>query len=202
MFSMKNAALVGLAAADRTLFAPVASPYGQVETAYAPTVAGAYGMSADAMVPVQPMEFVQPEPQGSDQTWLFAGVGALALVGAYAARSGSPSAVATLDDEDLESATIATLGVGGAAPKKKEEGGGLLAFLMSGRKAFNDGTFGELELLSGATRRPSDDPASLANRFKIKYDTRSRKVEKAKAQPKARPITTWRSKTPDSSLYK
>jgi len=198
MFSMKNAALVGIAAADRTLFAPVAAPYGQVTTAYEPAVAGAYATSADAMLPVQPVEFVQPEPQGSDsQTWLW-GVGALALVGAAAARSAAPSSVAALDEEDLESARIATLAVKG----KKQEGEGLLAFLMSGRKAFNDGTFGELELLSGATRRAADDPTSLNNRFKIKYDTRARKAPKKTAKKAGgATLTTWRSKNPDKKLY-
>jgi len=208
MFSMKNAALLGIAAADRTLFAPVASPYGQV--AYEPNVAGPYAMSADAMLPVQPVEYVQAEPQGSDQTWLFAGFGALAVVGAYAAKaSASPSAVATLDEDDLESALegrVAMLGVGGAG-KEKLQGPkqGILAFLMSGRKGFNDGSFGELELLSGATRRASDSKEALNDRFKIKYDGRSRKAAKAKTAPKrstGAPTVAWRSKNPDANLYK
>jgi len=208
MFSMKNAALVGIAAADRTLFAPVAAPYGQVTTAYEPAVAGAYATSADAMLPVQPVEFVQPEPQGSDsQTWLL-GVGALALVGAAAARSAAPSSVAALDEDDIESARIATLAIEGRQDGKKKAGAGrdkggfsLTKFLMSGRKGFNDGSFGELELLSGATRRPSDDPTSLSNRFKIKYDTRDR-VQKKRVQKKVETVSVgWRSKKPDPNLY-
>jgi len=219
MFSMKNAALVGLASADRTLFAPVASPYGQVTTAYEPAIAGAYPMSADAMVPVQPVEFVQAEPQGSDSTWLFAGVGALALVGAYASRSAAPSSVATLDEEDLESARIATLGVGGAglnnplgqeklSEKNKGTGifGGwsLTGFLMQGRRggaAGNDGTFGELEYLSGAARPAADNSKVLNNRFKILYDERSRKVVKAKRDTSEKVTGAWRSKNPSTFLY-
>jgi len=202
MFSMKKAALVGLASADRTLFAPVAAPYGQVTGAYEPAV-GAYPMSADAMVPVQPVEFVQPEPQDS-QTWLWAGVGAVALVGAYAARS-APSAVASIDEEDLECARIATLGVGGAErqpEKKKGQGWSLTGFLMSGRKS-NDGKFGELELLSGAARPGADEAGQLNNRFKILYDNRPRKAAKAKAKPKAPKVTGgWGSKNPQTNLYK
>lgn len=72
---------------------------------------------------------------------------------------------------------------------------------MSGRKGFNDGSFGELELLSGATRRPSDDPTSLSNRFKIKYDTRDR-VQKKRVQKKVETVSVgWRSKKPDPNLY-
>jgi len=200
MFSMKNAALVGLAAADRTLFTPVASPYGQVATPYEPAVASAYALSPEAFA--QPVDFVQTEPPRSDsQTWLFAGAGALALVGAYAARAGEPSPVAALDEDDLESARIATLGVGGA---EKKQGWSLTSFLMSGRKT-NDGKFGELELLSGATRKPSDDPSSLSNRFKILYDTRG-KAKAKKAAPKragaGKSPVTWRAAKPDPKLYK
>jgi hypothetical protein len=209
MFSMKNAALVSLASADRTLFAPVAAPYGQVTTAYEPAVAGAYPMSADAMLPVQPVEFVQPEPQGSDSTWLFAGVGALALVGAYAARSAEPSPVATLDEADLESARIATLGVGGAGKqerqpeKKKGAGWSLTSLLMSGRKGFNDGSYGEMEYLSGAARRPADDFSNLNNRFKMRYDTRSQSKAKKVVTKRDEKVTgAWRSKNPTSDLYK
>jgi len=217
MFSMKNAALVGLASADRTLFAPVAAPYGQV--AYEPAVVGAYPMDVNAMAPVQQVEFVQPEPQDSDSTWLFAGVGALALVGAAAARSQTPSAVAALEEEDLESARIATLGVGGAGgflggkglgknqevqqEKKKGEGGfSLTGFLMSGRKGFNDGSFGEMEYLSGAARTGADDASNLNNRFKIKYDERPRKAAVKKFERKETVTGAWRSKNPMNNLYK
>jgi len=214
MHSMKNAALLGLASADRTLFAPVAAPYGQ---AYEPAFAGAYAMSADAMFPVQvPVEFAQPEPtSGSDsQTWLIAGVGALALVGAAAARSSKPSAVAALDEEDLEFARVAMLGVGGGAnqerqkERRKGQGWTLTSFLMQGRRggaAGNDGTFGELEYLSGAARPASDDPSVLNNRFKMKYDTRERTVKKQKFVRKAQETDSrgaWRSKNQMSSLYK
>lgn len=213
MFSMKNAALVGLAAADRTLFAPVASQYGQAASpygqavAYDPAFAGAYAMSADAyaqpMEYVQPVEFVQPE-QGSDsQTWVL-GLGALALVGAAAARATqASSSVAALDEVDIETAQrVATLGVGGAG-KSQAEAGGLLGFLMSGRRGADGKADGSLELLSGVTRRAVDNPQSLANRFKVKYDTRvvskggaKKVVKKSGAGP-----VTWRSKNKDTSLY-
>jgi hypothetical protein len=206
MFSMKNAALVGLAAADRTLFTPVAQPYGQVATAYEPALATAY--AADAFA--QQLEFVQPEPQRQDSpTWLWAGAGALAVVGAASlARSGNPSAVAALDEDDLESARIATLGVGGA---EKKNPWSLTGFLMSGRKTVNLAKTerkyqgdGGLELLSGATRKPSDDSGVLSDRFKILYDTRIRpKARAGRGQAKAQQkvMTTWRSKNPTKSLY-
>jgi len=74
-------------------------------------------------------------------------------------------------------------------------------FLMSGRKGFNDGSFGELELLSGATRTPIDDPKSLANRFKMKYDSRPR-IQKKRVEKKEQAISVgWRSKNQTSILY-
>merc|ERR1719482_2196898 len=91
-------------------------------------------MSADAYA--QPMEYVQPvefvQEEGSDsQTWVL-GLGALALVGAAAARATqAPSSVASLDEVDIETAQrVATLGVGGAGKKSQAEAGGLLGFLM------------------------------------------------------------------------
>lgn len=213
MFSMKNAALVGLATADRTLFAPVASQYGQVASpygqavAYDPAVAGAYAMSADAyaqpMEYVQPVEFVQPE-QGSDsQTWVL-GLGALALVGAAAARATqASSSVAALDEVDIETAQrVATLGVGGAG-KSQADAGGILGFLMSGRRGVDGKTDGSLELLSGLTRPAVDNPQELNRRFKVTYDTRDRKQGGPRKAVKSsgKGPTTWRSKNKDTSLY-
>jgi hypothetical protein len=217
----KSAALLGLAAADRSLFAPVAAPVSQqLAPAYQPA---AYALSADAVAPpmnlVQPVEYFQPadyvaaEPQGADsQFWLWTGVGALAVLGAAAARS-EPSAVADLDGEDLESARIATLAVGGETgrPKRLLEKNagpqkGLLAFLMRGRKD-TDGTFGKLEILSGATKPGSDTPKMLNERFQILYDTRGLKQgQKVKAQKAAKKTDTdtrgaWRSKNPTKGLY-
>jgi hypothetical protein len=139
-----------------------------------------------------------------------AGVGALALVGAYGARSAQPSAVAALDEEDLESARIAMLGVGGGQQerqkeKKKSDGWTLTSFLMQGRRggaAGNDGSFGELEYLSGAARPGADDPSVLNNRFKMRYDTRlqTKKVKKFERKEEVR--GAWRSKNPTNTLYK
>jgi hypothetical protein len=213
MFSMKNAALVGLAAADRTLFTPVTSPYGQVASpygqavAYDPAVAGAYAMSADAFA--QPMEYVQPvefvQEQGSDsQTWVL-GLGALALVGAAAARATqAPSSVASLDEVDIETAQrVATLGVGGAGKKSQADAGGLLGFLMSGRRGADGKADGSLELLSGLTRKGSDNPEVLNNRFKINYDTRERAKagSKRSVNKKTAGPVTWRSQKKDTNLY-
>jgi hypothetical protein len=211
MFSMKNAALVGLAAADRNLFTPVAQPYayGQVATAYEPALATAYAADAFAQPEPQFVQYVQPEPQRQDSTWLWAGAGALAVVAAASvAKSSSPSAVAALDEDDLESARIATLGVGGA---EKKNPWSLTGFLMSGRKTVNLAKTerkyqgdGGLELLSGATRKPSDDSGVLSDRFKILYDTRIRpKARAGRGQAKAQQkvMTTWRSKNPTKSLY-
>ena len=124
----------------------------------------------------------QPE-QGSDsQTWVL-GLGALALVGAAAARATqASSSVAALDEEDLEVARVATLAVKG----KKEEPWSLTSFLMGGRKSFRGENTGELELLSGVLKPKSDEPGQLASRFKIGYDTRARSAAKAKAKPKAK----------------
>merc|ERR1719453_209640 len=201
MSSLKHAALLGFAGADRTLSAPA---YGSAPVYSAP--AGAYAMSAEAFA--QPMEVVQPveyvnyvpaEPtSGADsQFWLWTGVGALA------ARSGGlaqPSAVADLDAADLESARIATLAVGGK--KGKDQQGGLLSWLMSGRKSFDGKTESELELLSGAARPGALQ--TLNKRFEFGYDTRPKAKAKAKAKPKAggKQITTWRSSKPTTGLYK
>jgi hypothetical protein len=158
--------------------------------------------AADAFA--QPLEFVQPEPQRQDSTtWLWAGAGALAVVAAASvAKSSSPSAVAALDEDDLESARIATLGVGGA---EKKNPWSLTGFLMSGRKSFNGKYQQELELLSGATQKPSDDPTKLSERFKILYDTRVKPKARAGGGAKsktAKKMTTWRSKNPQTNLYK
>merc|ERR1719224_45352 len=96
------------------------------------------------------------------------------MVGAAAAaRNGQTSAVAALDEEDLEVARVARLAVKG----KKEEPWSLTSFLMGGRKSFRGDNTGELELLSG--------------------------VLKPKAKPKAagRQVTAWRSKNSQSNLY-
>merc|ERR1711988_1046268 len=57
-------------------------------------------------------------------------------------------------------------------PKEKKPQG-LAEWLMSGRK-------GELELLSGATRKED-----VAKRFDITYDTRPRKAAKSTGNPKS-----------------
>jgi len=131
---------------------------------------------------------------------LWTGAGAMAMVGAAAAaRNGQTSAVAALDEEDLEVARVATLAVKG----KKEEPWSLTSFLMGGRKNFRGETNGELELLSGVTKPKADEAGQLASRFKIGYDTRSRNAPKAKAKAKAtgRGVTAWRSKNQQSNLY-
>lgn len=202
MCSFKNAALLGLAAADRSLFTPVAAPYGQLAqpvTYGAPVnAANAYMMSADAFA--QPLDagYATEAPNADSQFWLLAGAGALALGAAAAALPRAPSAVAALDEADLESARVATLAV-----KGKEEPWSFTSFLQGPRKAFDGAVNGELELLSGVGRPASDSAAQLDKRFKIGYDTRSRKAPKsaAKPKPKAKPVTTWRSKASDSRLY-
>merc|ERR1719321_972386 len=94
--------------------------------------------------------------------------------------------------------------VGGAGPrqerqkeKKKGQGWTLTSFLMQGRRggaAGNDGSFGELEYLSGAARPASDDPSVLNNRFKMKYDTRTRVNKVKKFERKEEVRGAWRSK--------
>jgi hypothetical protein len=218
----KSAALLGLTAADRALFAPVAAPLGQQQLAYQPAV---YAPSVEAVAPmnlVQPVEYAQPveyvqyeyaaaEPQGADsQFWLWTGVGALAVLGAAAARRSEPTAVADLDEEDLESAArIATLAVGGKGTPKK--GFNLTEFLMSGRKSLEKGNKGkevEMELLlSGANKPGSDSKARLDNRFRVSYDTRGlrqggRVVNRKTAQKQETDKRgAWRSKNPTKSLY-
>lgn len=209
MSTLKNAALLGLAAGDRVMFAPVSAPtmpYGQVAystpgSAVVPAATSAYALSGEAFA--QPVEYLTvsenaaPSASSDTQFWLWTGAGALAVLGAAAAR-GKPSAVAEVDVEvDLESARIAMLAAGG----KKEQPWSLTSFLMGGRKDKFGRTNNELELLSGAFRKPADDPSELNARFKIGYDTRSRKAAKAKAKPKAKPIVAWRSKASSSNLY-
>lgn len=210
MSTLKNAALLGLAAGDRVMFAPVSAPtmpYGQVAygtpgSAVVPAATSAYALSGEAFA--QPVEYLTvsetaaPSASSDTQFWLWTGAGALAVLGAAAAR-GKPSAVAEVDVEvDLESARIAMLAAGG---KKKDQPWSLTNFLMGGRKdKFGRNNF-ELELLSGATRKAADDPSELNARFKIGYDTRSRKVVKPKAKPKAKPVVAWRSKNSSSNLY-
>jgi len=198
MSTLKNAALLGLAAGDRVMFAPVAAPtapYGQVAYSTAPEAASAYALSAEAFA--QPVEYIQPVSENAaPQFWLWTGAGALAVLGAAAAAGRKPSAVADLEEADLESARIATLGVGGER-QKKENPWSLTNFLMSGRKDRFGKTNNELEILSGVTKPNSDDPRELNNRFKISYDTRGLKnnsgAGRPKAKPKAKSVTTFRS---------
>jgi len=157
---------------------------------------------------VQPVEYVnyvpaEPTSGADSQFWLWTGVGALAVLGATAARSGGlaqPSAVADLDAADLESARIATLAVGGK--KKKDEPWSLANWLMSGRKSFDGKMESELELLSGAARPGALE--TLGKRFQIGYDTRPRTQAKPKAKAKTsgKGVTAWRSSKPTSNLYK
>ena len=134
------------------------------------------------------------------------GVGALAVCGAALAARRPASAVANLDEEDLESARIATLGVGGGTPKENQSRvQGFLGFLSGNRKNFNDGKFGELELLTGLVREDADTAGSLNRRFQINYDTRSRggpkKSVRAGGTTAAKGATAWRSKNPQTNLY-
>jgi len=209
MPGLKHAALLGLAAGDQSLFAPAAAPFAQLTAPVsAPAVAGpVYALGGDAItqpVAQPPVEYVQlVEPTADSQFWWVAGLGALAAVGAAAAKGRPASAVADLDSTDLEAATsIAMLGVGGQSGlenrtsnanygrgnKGKFQGGkkgnektfglgNLTGFLMQGRRTKGDqggGTIGELELLSGVVRPDSDNAEVLANRFKITYDTRTK----------------------------
>jgi hypothetical protein len=237
MPGLNHAALLGLAAGDQSLFAPAAAPFAQLTAPVsAPAVAGpVYALGGDAiMQPVAqpPVEYVQlVEPTADSQFWWVAGLGALAAVGAAAAK-GRPAAVADLDTTDLEAArSIAMLGVGGQFNRSGQEKatsnanygkqskfvggkgetpfGNLTGFLMQGRRSKGEEggqTRGELELLSGVVRPDSDNAEVLANRFRVTYDTRTKAGPK-KLQSANRGKATrtgnvgFRSKNPTNYLY-
>merc|ERR1719453_1628115 len=172
MSSLKHAALLGFAGADRTLSAPA---YGSAPVYSAP--AGAYAMSAEAFA--QPMEVVQPveyvnyvpaEPtSGADsQFWLWTGVGALAVGG----------------------------------KKGKDQQGGLLSWLMSGRKSFDGKTESELELLSGAARPGALQTLNKRFEFGYDTRPKAKAKAKANPKAGGKQITTWRSSKPTTGLYK
>jgi len=236
MPGLKHAALLGLAAGDQSLFAPAAAPFAQLTAPVsAPAVAGpVYALGGDAItqpVAQPPVEYVQlVEPTADSQFWWVAGLGALAAVGAAAAKGRPASAVADLDATDLEAArSIAMLGVGGQSglenttknfndqkarsSTKGKTGtetpfGNLAGFLMQGRRSKGEqggDLRGELELLSGVVRPDSDNAAQLANRFKITYDTRTKqaptKLQSANRGKTTRTTVGFRSKNPTNYLY-
>ena len=76
---------------------------------------------------------------------------------------------------------------------------------MQGRRNEFGKADGELELVSGALRAPSDSKEKLNSRFAFNYDTRTKtktkgKAARAGATSKVGPVT-FRSKNPTTSLY-